>query len=252
MPKPLKAFQSEFKTTMLEGGAPFRTNHPHFSAEALTEVYSNNVMAGTTRALSLTFPVIEKLVGERFFTAMAGQFIQTSPPTSGNLDDYGEAFPAFIAAFKPAESLPYLTDVAQLEWAWQLASRADKTAHLSPQELALPPEQLATLKLSLHPSAHLLTSPYPIDRIWATNQENTEEETISLEEGPVWLLIVRHHRKVEIASLTQAKHCFLSELAAGKPLGEAFDHAIELDEQFTLEECLPKHLSFATFQSPSK
>ena len=78
-------------------------------------VYRNNVVVGLGKALKSRFPVVEKIVGEEFFAAMAQVFVRNQPPRSPLLATYGDDLPAFIAAFEPARGLPYLADVARLE-----------------------------------------------------------------------------------------------------------------------------------------
>src|SRR6516165_909152 len=81
------------------------------------EVYRNTFAGVLVNALRLSYPAVQKLVGEAFFEGAARAFIAGHPPASACLDDYGAAFPEFLAAFSPASSLAYLSDVARLEWA---------------------------------------------------------------------------------------------------------------------------------------
>ncbi len=87
-------------------------------------VYRNNVMMSLIDALADTYPVVQRLVGEDFFRAMARVFAQAKPPRSAVMAYYGRDFAAFIDAFPPAASVPYLADVARLEMARVLASAA--------------------------------------------------------------------------------------------------------------------------------
>lgn len=79
-------------------------------------VQRNNVMISLVDALAHTFPVTLQLVGEEFFRAMAQVFVLAHPPRTRVLAHHGQALPSFIAQFPPAAGLPYLADVAQLEW----------------------------------------------------------------------------------------------------------------------------------------
>lgn len=81
------------------------------------DVYRNNVAVSLTRALETGFPVLRKLVGAEFFSAMAGVYLRTHPPTSPLLQQYGQDMPGFLRGFPPAKSLPYLPDIARLELA---------------------------------------------------------------------------------------------------------------------------------------
>ena len=78
-------------------------------------VHRNNVVAGLVKALQTRFPVVQKIVGEEFFAAMARVFVMRKPPRTPILAMYGDEFAAFIAAFEPAGELAYLADVARLE-----------------------------------------------------------------------------------------------------------------------------------------
>ncbi len=80
-------------------------------------VYRNNVVASLIDALATTFPVVHQLVGTDFFRAMAAVFVRQAPPSSPVLARYGDGFAAFVRHFGPAAGLPYLADVACLEFA---------------------------------------------------------------------------------------------------------------------------------------
>lgn len=77
--------------------------------------YRSNVVASLVTALGDTFPVINELVGQEFFHAMARVFVAEAQPHGTVLTFYGETFPDFITDFTPATSVPYLADFARLE-----------------------------------------------------------------------------------------------------------------------------------------
>ena len=55
-------------------------------------------------------------------------FIARHPPQSPALVEFGGAFALFLAAFEPAGSLSYLTDIARMEWARHAAYHAADAA----------------------------------------------------------------------------------------------------------------------------
>ena len=59
-----------------------------------------------------------------FFNAAVDAYVRACPSTSGDLNVYGDAFGEFLAGYPPAADLPYLPDVARLEWAVDEAGRA--------------------------------------------------------------------------------------------------------------------------------
>src|SRR5437867_400753 len=129
-------------------------------------IYRHHVSTTLTDLLRATFPVVCRLVDERFFGYAADRFIAAFPPTSPCLHEYGERFPAFLASFAPCRDLVYLPDVARLEWAMRCAEHADR--------------------------ATLLESPWPIDRIWRANQPDADPAmTVDLDAGGARLEVRR-------------------------------------------------------------
>jgi hypothetical protein len=97
-------------------------------------IHCHDGMVSLTDALAKQFPVCHALVGDEFFRAMAGIFIELSPRCAPVLATYGDDFADFIDSFPLARPLPYLGDVARLEAArtsaWQ-ASDAPRSAFTS-------------------------------------------------------------------------------------------------------------------------
>ena len=83
---------------------------------------------------------------------MARAHVEDEPPRSAVLMRYGASFPAFVAHFPPAASVPYLADMASLEWAWHVAYHAEDAAPLPLGGLARAVEHAEDAALSLHPS----------------------------------------------------------------------------------------------------
>ena len=64
-----------------------------------------------------------------------------------------------------------MADVARLDWALNLAFHAPAGGRLTVADLAaLPADGLPSLRLSLAPGTALVSSSYPLNRIWAASQ----------------------------------------------------------------------------------
>lgn len=134
------------------------------------DVYRNNVVVSLTEALQLAFPVIRKLVGDAFFTAMAREHARQHPPRSPLLMFYGEDMPDFLAAFPPVAHLGYLPDIARLELALRRSYHAADAAPLPAATLqALSSEDFLSARLRLAPAVQIVRSDWPIHAIWAAN-----------------------------------------------------------------------------------
>ena len=186
------------------------------------DVYRNNVVASLSDAMETAFPVIRKLVGDDFFRAMAGLYVRAHPPTSRLMMHYGAEFPAFLAGFPPAQSLPYLPDVARLELALRHAYHAADAAPLAPTALAeIPPERLGDTRLAFAPAVRLIASPYPVHSIW---RANTQDGPVP-QPRPEAALIARPGLDPTVNLIAPHSLPVLQALLAGATLGDAIDHA---------------------------
>lgn len=215
-------------------GLPDAIKTNGLSAEQRLNIYCNNTRLGLTNALRDTYPVVFKLVGESFFKVLAAAYIREFPPISGCLQEYGRGFARFIEQFAPARTLPYLADVARLEWFWQEAyHEADQGKMMLSRITAIPASLHAKLCLCCHPSLRLLVSSYPLYRIWLLNQDDSDNsEIIDLNRGHCKILVFRPELEVEVQALTDSDYLWLSLLHTGTPLVAAVEEVYQLDPYF--------------------
>ncbi|MCB2116144.1 MAG: putative DNA-binding domain-containing protein [Rhodobacteraceae bacterium] len=196
------------------------------------DVYRNNVTASLTEALRQAFPVVRKLVGEEFFTAMAREHLRAHPPTSPVLMFYGAAMPVFLETFPPARHLGYLPDIARLELALRHAYHAADAEPVAPESLqALSPEAFMTARLTLAPATRLLRSGWPVHAIWSANMRGTPPPSKAVAED---VLITRPEFDPEPHLLPAGAAPFIAALLAGETVGSALDAAPEFDLTATL------------------
>ncbi len=212
------------------------------------EIYRNTVLGTLADALAAIYPVVQKLVGERFFRAMAKEYANQCPSSSGDLHEYGADFAEFIAQFPPAGGLPYLPDTARLEWCWHCAFHAEDATALPLTELAkVPPERWENLRFQLNPSAALLYSCYPVQQIWAVNQSDYQGEAqVDLAQGEVYLLILRQAEAVIVQALSVGSYSLLQALQAQQPVAAACEAALAVEPELDLNTCLQQHVQQLT------
>ena len=143
----LRERQTRFAAALLEGGG---------DAGERIAIYRNTVCRNYRNALGATFAVVKQLVGAPFFNAAVDAYALAVPSTGGDLNVYGSDFPDFLASYPHARGLPYLADVARLEWAVDAAGRAADAAG-SPEALLaalakVPAEQVIAQRFALDPS----------------------------------------------------------------------------------------------------
>ncbi len=203
-------------------------------------VYRNNVMVSLIDALADTYPVVQALVGEEFFRAMARVFAQAKPPRSAVMAYYGREFAAFVDAFSPAASVPYLGDVARLEMARVLAYHAADVAPIQTgalQQALADPEQLLSLRLVLHPSVHTVTSAFSVLSIWAAHQADSSVPSVDPDVAQA-VLVFRNDLDVDMLDIAPEIEAFVSALQTGQTLLDAADKASQIEPEFDLANAL--------------
>ncbi len=235
---------------------PDAARNPAALLERRIAIYRGNGRANYRNALAATFPVVARLTGVPFFHAAVDAFVAAHPPVTGDLNVYGDRLPAFLRAYPPAAGLPYLSDVAALEWAIDEANRAADAARVPAAVLAAlataPAERLPQVCLTLDPSCRLVASAYPILRIWRANQpDRAGDERIALDEGGVALIVRRDAHGVALLSLAPGEHAWLVALARGEALGAAIDAAVAVDSAFDLGAVLRQHIGAGTIVAAS-
>jgi hypothetical protein len=199
------------------------------------DIYRNNVYSSLIDVVQARFPVVARLVGEEFFRAMARVYIEKEPPSSAVLLRYGASFPAFVASFPPAQSVPYLADTAALEWTWHAAYHAADAAPLALDELASVADRAGNAVFRLHPSLGLVSSAFPIVTIYELHAETSDPPQTKLGAEAEDALVLRPELDVEIRRLPPGAVMFIETLRDGKSVGESAAAALAKAAAFDLE-----------------
>jgi len=208
------------------------------------QIYRHNLMAVRTEALAAVYPVILALVGEDWFVQAAGCYARTYNSNSGDIHHYGNGFGEFLETLPGAGALPYLGDVARLEWLYHSVFHDRQSPALDIAALAsLPVSHYDRLCFRLQSAARLFASPYPVLQIWLANREGGDPgQTIRLDAGATRLLVRRDHDGVLIGPLGEGDYALLDRLAAGDTLTEAYEHARAAEPDFDLGVALMRHV----------
>ena len=203
-------------------------------------IYRGNTQANAARAIEAAYPVVAKIVGAEFFSGLAAQYRSRFPSQDGDLNVYGESFADFLADFPPARELPYLADVARLEWQVHRAHYAADPAHFDPARLAsLSHEHQLQLRPRLHPACRVLHSAYPLARLWEVHQDTFSGKfKVDFSHGPAHALVFRPRFKVEVAQIADAEAAFLAAALDGATLESALAAAQSRDASFDLGRSL--------------
>ena len=127
--------------------------------------YQTNGHAVAERALAGAYPVMQQLMGEQSFGSLARALWHAHPPQHGDVGQWGGELPAFVGASEQLREEPYLSDVAQAEWAMHCcASAADRWS--APTTFALLTEcEPSDVCLELAPGCSVVRSRWPVASI---------------------------------------------------------------------------------------
>lgn len=124
--------------------------------------YQANGHALAERCLEAAFPVIAQLISLRSLQALARDLWHRHPPQCGDLAQWGDALPSFLAGNEQLADVPYLADVARVEWALHRAAGAVDADTDLPSFARLSSDDPETLTLLLAPGTTLITSAWPV------------------------------------------------------------------------------------------
>lgn len=238
----LYEIQTEFKRALLDSARPVPRSIGRCGGKPAARrfsVYRNNVVMSLTDVLESYFPVVARLVGTEYFAAMVRAFIIAHPPRTPVLTRYPIDFPAFIGSFLPVADLPYLRDIAQLEWQQLCAYHAADSAPLVLSELGgIRPPQLGATRLTLRPSTSAISSNYPVFSIWRTNTFDQSVCAIAADSAREDVLVSRIEVEVRTVLLPPGAYAFIRALSRGETLAGAAASATSSRPHFDLQTSL--------------
>lgn len=202
-------------------------------------IYRNNVVSSLMQALADNFPVCVELVGEPFFRDMARGYALASPPRSAIMAYYGDTFPDFVQAYAPAASLPYLADVARLEYRVVRAYHAADHEPPAPAVLQACIAGMADLpaaRLHIHPAVQAMSSNYAVFSIWAAHRGQGDLATVDVC-VPESVVVLRPGQTVHAVPV-DAPLVELIDALGTQPLGEAFERLTQQHDDFQWSHAL--------------
>lgn len=202
-----------------------------FSPSERIAIYRNNARIGFLSTMEAAFPVVKQLGGDDWFEQTIRRYQQRHPSSSGNLHHVGERFAGYLLAELDGSSHAYFADIARLEWAYQEVLVAEDSSKFDVSTLAhVPPERYGALQFQLHPATRLISSCFPILKLWQAHRDDSATgsanlDTIDMNAGEN-VLVLRRPTHVELRALPLNEFRLLQTFASGATL----EHALNDDE----------------------
>ncbi len=174
-------------------------------------IYQNNFLMTAARALSVSYPVITKMLGEQGITVLAKRLLKVSMPATGDWADWGFDLPRELAASELAEALPFLPDMANLEWHIHRLNRTKQSQFEQLSLELLQQHDLQNLYLKMQNGLTLVTSEYPVVELWRAHrpwdvsyapQESELLTILSSETAPFYCLVYQNQNYAQVESLS--------------------------------------------------
>lgn len=203
------------------------------------EIYRRHYREALTRHIVGRYPTVEWLLGSARTMQLAEQFIRVSPPSAPCMAEYGAGFIEALKSDAGTGTLPYLGDVAELDWNLGNVSVAIDRPALAISALSeSPPDRLPDIGLCLQPGLSYLRSGWPVDDLVRIRLSEQPPQTLQFTPIAVALEVRGARGQFRIARVDPAVLGFRAALAAGETLGTATDQGLSVDPHFNLSLAL--------------
>lgn len=210
--------------------APYLNLAKNGSIERIN-IYANNLRLGLCQSLSNIYPVVEQLVGNAFFEQVSKQYVQNYRLHQANRNLYGHQLSAFLKSIPALKDMPYIAEVAEIEWAYFQASIAENAPALDFQQLQHAINQTDYV-LKPHPSTRCVYTTYNSVDIWRQHQRESIETMELVTSDQYWLIWRDPHHELLLKPVPK----LIIELLEQSQLGQPFSEFMaSIEEQNTLD-----------------
>lgn len=164
------------------------------------------------------------VVGHAAFHRLVAGYLTAGRVRAANLNDVGDSLAEFLVDEQLTRSLPFLPDLARFEWAVARCFHAPTLPVLDPGDLAgWSDADWALARPQLQPWAEVISSPWPILRIWQAREIPVEDIDIDLTSGGDCVLLRRDGFEVCCELIDSAGADIFRALRQGATLEQAVE-----------------------------
>lgn len=172
------------------------------------QIYQNNFREPLAQSLLEVFPIVSAFVGEVFTRTALRHFIKWEPPIEPCLSNYGKTLGVFLKSYAPADSVPYLSDLADLEWAiHELQHVAEKVAVDDPG-------------LAFKTNFVFIESRFPLLNLWMVGNGQLRAEAVHIDQGGQFVCIALSEMRVQLFALSEKEKMAVTDFKNGKVVGD--------------------------------
>jgi len=209
---------------------------PNVSRNERLSVYAEAYFSRLLEVLGNDFSTTRKALGDEFPKVCAA-YLELHPSRSPNIENIGARFPTFLRAYPRTSEIPYVHDIADLEWRKIEAFYAPDSEKINLNSLQGTPESAwpgATFEID--PSVRLMSFDYPIDSLCEIDDdEKFEMAKESLKKERIFVLIQKQNDWPVVKRVEQNQYLVITSIREGRNLSDILSGLSEVDESTSPE-----------------
>ncbi|TAM73619.1 MAG: DUF2063 domain-containing protein [Candidimonas sp.] len=237
---PLRELQTAFLAALFDDSVPGPVDSISgngLTPQARLRIYRRSCNEIQTATLRTSYPAVLALVGQDWFDQAARRYRRRYPSHTGNLQELGAHFADYLETIPAGRTLPYLADVARLEWLRQKTIlSADSQVLTFDDFMAGLDDAGESLRVALNACVHWLNSPHRVLTIWRFALD--PHGALDLDGQGENVILWREDEEVVMTSVDAATFTYVTALATGASLEEAGVGATALDDSFDPAQCM--------------
>ena len=181
------------------------------------DIYAQMYWARLHDVLREDFPRVATILGAERFGVVGCTYLAQNPSMHPSVRHVGRGFAEFLAGASEVERVPFLADLARLEWARLAVFDAPDAQPLHVDDLrAVAPAEWPGLTFRLVPAVQLLHSAWPVHELWASAEEGGPPERLRPAETSV--RVWRDGFMVYQATMDRREQLALARVVRGEPV----------------------------------
>ena len=196
-------------------------------------IHQRHYETSLVAALCGKFPASTWLLGADLVLDAARAFVRAHPPRRPCIAEYGDGFPAFLAAHGRLAALPYVAAFAELEWAvGQVSIAVARPALAWPDIARIAPDDLLGTRLVLQPGLRYRRADWPVDELLTMYLRDAVPDTFVLPPEATCVEVRGARGVLRIDRIDPGTCAFRTALLDGLAIGDAAEAALDCDERF--------------------
>jgi hypothetical protein len=188
-------------------------------------VHTHGYPARVTESLREAFPATANILGEGSFAVLAARYLAHIPSELRNLNDIGAVLPEFLRSDGLKDDLPFLPDLAGLEWAVTVCFHAELASAFDASICSgWLTEDWERARIDFQPGLAVVRSPWPLRELRETRHLERTQIDVDLVDRPDCVLVRRRGFEVVVESIAEVEAEAIERLRAGTPLGDTIAH----------------------------